>query len=475
MLNKLKNFSKSKLGAVVVFIVALPFVFFGMGSVFQNKDTNNIAKIDNYNISTKNFTNHISSLGISSEVIRNNLDQNILEEILSDLLAKKFIELEIDYYDLLISDEQLVRIIKKNKNFLDQNSKFDRIKYEKFLIENNLNASDFERRLKNRELEKKLFFLLNGGINTPEFVVKKYYKYENSKIDLRFINLDNFYKKKSQFSESEIANYIENNKVSLQRDFIDFDYVKITPKNLIGANEYSETFFSEVDKIENNISNFSDLKNLLNNYENINVEKKTNYTLVNNDDPFKEVYDNRFDNGIQIVDKNDYILLFQVKNIENKIPEITDKNFKNFILTSLVEKEKFDYNKKIFDKISANKFSDADFENISSDKSLFKNIQLNSVKDNNFFEINSIEYIYSLPEKSFLLASDEKGKIYLAKIDKINSQNIDNKKKDFDTYYVKTHEKLKNDVFSTYDLYLNKKYNVKIYSRTIERLRNYFK
>mgnify|MGYP003306436391 CR=1 FL=1 len=51
---------------------------------------------------------------------------------------------EIDYYDLLISDEQLVKIIKKNKNFLDQNSKFDRIKYEKFLIENNLNASDFE-------------------------------------------------------------------------------------------------------------------------------------------------------------------------------------------------------------------------------------------------------------------------------------------------------------------------------------------
>ncbi len=475
MLNKLKNFSKSKLGAVVVFIVALPFVFFGMGSVFQNKDTNNVAKINDYNISTKNFINHISSLGISSEVIRNNLDQNILEEILSDLLAKKFIELEIDYYDLLISDEQLVKIIKKNKNFLDQNSKFDRIKYEKFLIENNLNASDFERRLKNRELEKKLFFVLNGGISVPEFVVKKYYKYENSKIDLRFINLDNFYKKKNQFTETEITNYIQNNNENLQRDFIDFNYVKITPKNLIGTEEYNETFFSEIDDIENNISNFSDLKSLLNSYENINIEKKSNYTLTNNDDSFKEVFNNRFDNGIQIVDKNDFILIFQVKNIENKIPEVTDKNFKNFILTKLVEKEKFDFNKKIFDKINANKFSDADFENVSSNKSLFKTIELNSVKDNNFFEINSVEYIYSLPEKSFLLASDEKGKIYLAKINKIKTQNIDNKKKDFDTYYVKTHEKLKNDVFSTYDLYLNDKYNVKIYSRTIERLRNYFK
>ncbi len=475
MLNKLKNFSKSKLGAVVVFIVALPFVFFGMGSVFQNKDTNNVAKIDNYNVTTKNFTNHISSLGISNEVIRNNLDQNILEEILGDLLAKKFIELEINYYDLLISNEQLVRIIKKNKNFLDQNSKFDRIKYEKFLIENNINASDFEKRLKNRELENKLFFLLNGGISVPEFIVKKYHKYENSKIDLRFINLDNFYKKKSQFTDKEITNYIQNNSNDLQRDFIDFDYIKITPKNLIGIEEYNESFFSEIDDIENNISNFSDLKSLLNSYENINIEKKMNYTLTNNDDPFKEVFDNRFDNGIQIIDKNDFILIFQVKNIENKIPEVTDKNFKNFILKSLVEKEKFDFNKKIFDKINANKFSDADFENISNDKSLFKNIQLNSVKDNNFFEINSIEYIYSLPEKSFLLASDEKGKIYLAKINKIKTQNIDNKKKDFDTYYVKTREKLKSDVFSTYDLYLNNKYNVKIYSRTIERLKNYFK
>ena len=475
MLNKFKNFSKSKLGAVVVFIVALPFVFFGMGSVFQNKDTNNIAKIDNYNISTKNFTNHISSLGISSEVIRNNLDQNILEEILSDLLAKKFIELEIDYYDISISDEQLVRTIKKNKNFLDEKSKFDRIKYEKFLIENNINPSDFEKRLKNRELEKKLFFLLNGGINTPEFIVKKYYKYENSKIDLKFIGLDNFYKKKNQFTDAEIVNYIQNNNENLQRDFIDFNYVKITPKNLIGTEEYNETFFSEIDNIENNMSNFSDLKNLLNIYENINIEKKSNYTLTDNDDSFKEVFNNRFDNGIQIIDKNDFILIFQVKNIENKIPEVTDKNFKNFILTKLVEKEKFDFNKKIFDKINANKFSDADFENVSSNKSLFKNIELNSVKDNNFFEINSVEYIYSLPEKSFLLASDEKGKIYLVKINKIKTQNIDNKKKDFDTYYVKTHEKLKNDVFSTYDLYLNDKYNVKIYSRTIERLRNYFK
>jgi len=230
-----------------------------MGSVFQNKDTNNIAKIDNHNISTKNFTNHISSLGISSEVIRNNLDQNILEEILSDLLAKKFIELEIDYYDISISDEQLVKIIKKNKNFLDEKSKFDRIKYEKFLIENNINPSDFEKRLKNRELEKKLFFLLNGGINSPEFMVKKYYKYENSKIDLRFINLDNFYKKKIR-AKKEIRLIIKDDFI-IAADNFGYVYSINYKKNKINwAKNFLVPFRSNL-KIINDILFLSDEKN----------------------------------------------------------------------------------------------------------------------------------------------------------------------------------------------------------------------
>ena len=207
--------------------------------------------------------------------------------------------------------------------------------------------------------------------------LKLYFWYdENDKIDTK-----DFISKWDRIPHHNFKTIIRPQFFDLQRDFINFEYIKITPKNLIGADEYNETFFSEIDNIENNISNFSDLKSLLNNYENINIEKKINYTLINNDDPFKEIYDNRFDSGIQLIDKNDYILLFQVKNIENKIPEKTDEIFRNFILTSIVEKEKFEYNKKIFEKINANKFLDADFENISSDKSLFKNIELNSVKD----------------------------------------------------------------------------------------------
>ena len=51
MLNKLRNFSKGKLAGVLVGIIIIPFVFWGMGSVFSGGNTNSVAKLNKYNIS----------------------------------------------------------------------------------------------------------------------------------------------------------------------------------------------------------------------------------------------------------------------------------------------------------------------------------------------------------------------------------------------------------------------------------------
>ena len=95
MLNKLRNFSKTKLATVLVAIIIIPFVFWGMGGVFQGGNSNNIAKIKNVSISTQDFFEHVSSIGISEDIISKNIDNGIIKELLNDLLAKKFIELEI--------------------------------------------------------------------------------------------------------------------------------------------------------------------------------------------------------------------------------------------------------------------------------------------------------------------------------------------------------------------------------------------
>ena len=73
MLGKLRGFTNSKLAGILVAIIIVPFVFWGMGSVFSGGNTNNIAKINNNSISTKDFINHINRSRINPDYIKENL------------------------------------------------------------------------------------------------------------------------------------------------------------------------------------------------------------------------------------------------------------------------------------------------------------------------------------------------------------------------------------------------------------------
>ena len=73
----------------------------------------------------------------------------------------------------------MIKII-NNKNFLDDKNNFSRTKYEKFLLENNLSAAQFENRLKSNELQKILFSYINGGLVVPKFMIEK--KFANEKL-----------------------------------------------------------------------------------------------------------------------------------------------------------------------------------------------------------------------------------------------------------------------------------------------------
>ena len=58
MLNKLRNFSKGKLAGVLVGIIIIPFVFWGMGSVFSGGNTNidnELSEDDLYNLELEAF------------------------------------------------------------------------------------------------------------------------------------------------------------------------------------------------------------------------------------------------------------------------------------------------------------------------------------------------------------------------------------------------------------------------------------
>ena len=152
MLDKLRNFSKGKLAAVLVAIIIIPFVFWGMGSVFSGGNTNSVAKINNHNVSTKDFMNFINKSKIKPEIIRENLDNNVLEQLLTQLISMNLIDIEIKNLKIKISHKDLAFKIKKQEIFHDENNNFSRVKYEKFLLKNNLSVTDFEQNIRDNEL-----------------------------------------------------------------------------------------------------------------------------------------------------------------------------------------------------------------------------------------------------------------------------------------------------------------------------------
>ena len=83
----------------------------------------------------------LADLSLSQQVIKENIDKNVIEELLSSLVSSTLLNLEIKDLNLVISDKIIAETLKKNKNFLDENGNFQRTLYEKFLLTNSMSAA----------------------------------------------------------------------------------------------------------------------------------------------------------------------------------------------------------------------------------------------------------------------------------------------------------------------------------------------
>ena len=470
MISSFRNFAKTKFAGLLVFIMIIPFVFWGMGSMFSSGNTNNIAKINKKNISTQDFIDHINKSNIPQQTIRDNLDKNIIEELLSTLISTTLLDLEIKDFNIIISENTLLKKIKTNKNFQSEDSTFKRSKYEKFLLENNQSAPGFELRLRGRELQKNLFDYVGAGTKVPKFLSKKLFEEENKKLDLDFINLNSFYKSKEDFNDLELKNFLNENKNQLKIEYIDFDYGVINPLNLIGVDEFNQAFFDKIDDIEVQISNNVDIEEILEEY-NIKTTNIQNFKFSPNEKEIeKKIFRSRNIEFDIFEYENDYIL-YKIKKTEEREPSLNDPQIKKEILELVYQKNKFDFHNKLLEKIDKKEFDNDEFSKMAGNN--VESLLLNSIKDNKKFKIEAVELLYSLPVNAFTLINDDKNNIYLAKIKKIYDKQINDE--NLKEYSVKQESIFKNNILKSYDLLLNKKYNVVLNQKTIERVKNFFK
>ena len=472
MIGSLRNFAKTKLAGVLVFIIIIPFVFWGMGSMFNSGNSNNIAKINNTNVSTQDFIDYLNSANIPRKTIQEKMNEGIVEELLSTLISTTLLDLEVKDFDIIISEKTLTKKIKNNKSFLDENNVFQRTEYEKFLLSNNMTAPGFEVALRDREKQKHLFDYIGAGSITPKFLIDKNFKEQNNKLTVKYFPLQTLYKSEDKITKEELETFVEENKDQLKQEYIDFSYVLVNPKNLVGLDEFNQAFFDKIDFIENEISKDVDFNSILSNLE-LEPTSVKDFSLSNTPKEIEDKIFNAKSEKTGLLENNNDYIFYNIDNVVTKSPDLTNEQSLSDMKKLVFEKNKFDFNRKILEEINNKSFNQAKFDELGSEIS--ESITLNSIKDNKKFNINSVRVLYSLPVGSFTLINDDQNNIYLSKNESLSNEAIDYESPEYKSFAATQLSNDRKNILQSYDTFLNDKYTVDINNQTLERVKNYFK
>ena len=330
----------------------------------------------------------------------------------------------------------------------------------------------FELKLKNRELQKHLFDIIGAGTITPNFLIDKKYEENNKTLSIEYFNMEGLYKEKNEYTDQDLVVFIKENEDQLKREYIDFKYVVLNPKNLIGIEEFNQEFFDKVDKIENQISDGADFENIL---ENINVEVKEiiEYAPTSEAQTSESlIYQNK-SSKLNLIENGDNFLLYNINKEYDKSPNLNDDKTKGELVELIYQKGKFDFNRKILEEIQNKEFNNSKFEDLGSNNLL--NVEINTINDDSMFDINSIKMLYTLPVNSFTLINDKDNNIFLIKIAD-SKKNFFNKSDEQYIEFVKNQNTdNRKSILQSYDQLLNNKYQVKVNQKSVDRVKNYFK
>ena len=476
MLNSIKKYSKTFFFKVLVGIIILPFLFWGMGDVFSGGSQNVVAKIDSEKVSTRDFVNYLNVLNLSDQE-RNDLPKtDLIEKILSDYIGKKVLLLELDDLNVILGNKSLKEIIINDKTFFKDN-KFSRTEYEKFLISNSLSAPLFETNMAEQEKKRQLLSYLSGGIQIPNFLVQYEFNMENQNKTIEFINLKKFYDK--PIPEKKISEIYEKNKSFYTETFKDFKYAELTPLNIIGENNYNEVFFNKINEIENKILDGVEFNQIIKDY-NLNEiitglisqesKSKADTNLV------KVFFKIKNENVAEFINLEKKYYVVQMTKVSQIQKDKNNKAVRDSIKAQINIENKINKNRELAKNITNKKFTRSQMDIFAKQNNLtIETVTLTKLEGNNIFSPGVIKRIFETNDKSINLITDNMLKdnfiIYSkdTRLPKIKKQN-----QDFDNFKLKAKLRLANNIYNVYDLSLNRKYNVEINNKTLNRIKNSF-
>ena len=477
MIGSFRKFSGSIYAKILLVIIIIPFVFWGMGSSFTGGSKNVVVVIDKEKYSIAHFRSFLRSTATKK------VEAKDIDQFLFNFISEKLIEKEIEHFGIKLSDNSLAQLIKHQTQFKRDN-KFSRTEYEKFLIKNNLTAITFESIISKEEKKKQLLDFIGGGISPSRFLVNISYDKINQERDIEFINLDDVFKKKLNFSENEIQTYFENNKNKYTKIYKSIKLLELSPEILVDNNEFNDLFFKKIDEIDDLIFGGEKLNYII---QKFNLKEASSFTINESGEEInskmntkipkqlvKKIFNiEEIEPIILTEDQNKYFIIELVKT-ESIQKGYEDDLIKKDIVLDLSKETKRKFISVIMDKINQNNFEKSDFDEFSKNENVIaKKVSLTNQNDDKILKKEIVKQIYGFPEKKVIIVNDiGLSENYLIYINKVKNVTIDNNSEEYQTYYTMSKNQTVNELYNTYESYIQKKYKVDINYQAVDSIKN---
>ena len=482
MLTSIKKKTTSFLAKVLIFIIILPFLFWGMGDVFRGGNQNVLATVDSEKISAQSFVSYVNRLNLSEQQRENLSTTDLLDKILSDYVGKKIMTLEIKAQGINLSNNSLKQILITDKTFF-KDGKFSRTQYEKFLLESAISAPIFEQNIAEQVRKKQLLTFLSEGILLPEALIKKEFDNENQTKIIQYLELDKLYTN-IQIQDDEIKETYESNKSLFAQEFKKIRYTELLPDSLTGQKKYNEAYFGKIDEIENAIldgdsmSSFVIMFNLsLTNINETNRQKKDksgNDIVKIEEDVFSKIFNISKVNEPELININNKFYISEIIKVEKINRTLDDVKIKEAIISQLKIKNIIESNTRIVKQMSEGKFKKKQFDNFGKDKGIkIKKITLSDIKNESVFKSDIIKEIFKINDGELqLVTNSQLTKNYIIFSEKTEKQTFSKNTKNYEQYKSKAKLNLANQIYSTFDRAINDKYSVEINQKVLNRIKN---
>ena len=196
MLNVIRRNAAAAWVKIMFVAIVVVFIFWGMGSVFQEESVAVAARVNDQVIEPTTFSRAYSNmLRVYQDLYKDNFRPELLQaldlkgRVMDQLIRLRLLAQEAERLGLEVTDAELRDTIAKVPAF-QQGGRFDKEAYVRTLRANNYTPTAFEDAQRLELLGRKMDELIGAGVHASEAAVRERFHFDNDKVDLRYLKFD---------------------------------------------------------------------------------------------------------------------------------------------------------------------------------------------------------------------------------------------------------------------------------------------